>query len=262
MGAALFGFASVEDRVTAPEDEEVISVNVSNVWHAGILRPIRLIAIVVWLATPAVFAEGPSLDFGLRAGRPQTAVVDVQRNQYFPVFGGSDFVEDPGYTVGPTIRVNLTSRLGIQLDALYKPVRFTTTTTTPTGSGLESTRAKWWEFPLTARWRFSEKEVQPFVNGGMSFNWVRGETAGSGVSVSTGQASSYTTPFRLDRSPVGFVAGGGVDLRAWRLRISPELRYTYWKTSSSQPGKYAWPNQFDILIGITFHARNDRPTSP
>ena len=80
--------------------------------HRGILRPIRLIAVVVWLATPAVFAERPSFDFGLRAGRPQTAVVDVQRNQYFSVFGGSDFVEDPGYTVGPTIRVNLTSRVG------------------------------------------------------------------------------------------------------------------------------------------------------
>jgi len=107
---------------------------------------------------------------------------------------------------------------------------------------------------VTARWRFSEKEVQPFVNGGMSFNAVRGETAGHSLNVSTGQTNSYTTSFRLDQSPVGFVAGGGVDLSAWRLRISPELRYTHWKTSSSGPGKYAWPNQFDILVGITFHA--------
>jgi len=105
-------------------------VNVSKVCHTGLLKFIKQIALVVWLATPAVFAEGPSFDFGARAGRPQTPVLDVQRNQYFPVFGGSDFIEDPGYTVGPTIRVNVTSRLGIQFDALYKPLRFSTSTTT------------------------------------------------------------------------------------------------------------------------------------
>ena len=211
-----------------------------------------LALILILLSAHSLSAQWPSLDFGIRAGRPQTSLLEAKTNQY----GGSALsMEDSNYAVGPTLRANLTERLGVQIDALYKPLRFTTT---ESAIGIllssSSTRATWWEFPITANWRFSEKAVQPFAEGGFSLNRVRGTTNGTIYNVSTGATTPYSTAFRLDDSPFGIVAGGGIEFSEWRFRISPQLRYTHW-TSPSQPGVYAWPDQFDILVGVTLHLR-------
>jgi hypothetical protein len=208
--------------------------------------------LVILLGSGSLFAEWPSFDFGIRAGRPQTSVVGLKTNQYSSLFGTFS-AEDTNYAVGPTVSANLTDHLAVQVDALYKPVRFNTTTNFSGISSSSSTRAKWWEF-VTAKWRFSQKAVQPFVEGGFSFNRVKGKTDSFAFNSSTNTATSSSTTFRLDYSPFGMVAGGGIEFSEWRFRILPELRYTHW-TSSSQTGVHTSPDQFDILVGVTLHLK-------
>lgn len=221
-------------------------------WFA--LGAVELLIAMLVGAGP-LFAKWPSFDFGIRAGRPQTSIIEFKTNQYFGVFGGTFSAEDSNYAVGPTVTANLTDRLAVQVDAVYKPVRFTTSMNIPgISSSSSSTRARWWEFPVTAKWRFSQKDVQPFAEGGFSLNHVKGTTDSFTNDVSANTATRSSTTFRLDESPFGIVAGGGIEFGEWRFRISPQLRYTHW-TSSSQPGIYAWPDQFDILVGVALRLR-------
>jgi Outer membrane protein beta-barrel domain len=212
--------------------------------------------VVLWLlvfALPGFSQHRPALDFGIRAGRPQTPVLDVQNNQCIGLIGLRETIQDPAYTVGPTLEVGLNDRLSVQMDAMYKLLRYENTYSVFNlyyGGG--STRASWWEFPVRAKWKFSNGEVQPFASGGISFNRVRGTTNSYQYTIATGSESRSSSPFRLDGPSFGFVAGGGVELKAGPFRIAPELRYTHWTRQYSQPGQYAWPNQFDILTGFTF----------
>jgi hypothetical protein len=214
-----------------------------------------MLVVVFWLfvfALPCFSQHRPSLDFGIRAGRPQTAVLDIQHNQYVGLIGLRETIHDPAYTIGPTIEVGLTNRLSVQIDAMYKLLRYEDSSTVPNlYSASSSTRARWWEFPLQAKWQFSGGESQPFASGGIAFNHVRGTTHGFQYQIPTGTATSSSSPFRLDGSSFGFVAGGGIELKAGPFRIAPELRYTHWTRGYSQPGKSAWPNQFDVLMGFT-----------
>jgi hypothetical protein len=51
----------------------------------------------------------------------------------------------------------------------------------------------------------------------------------------------------------GFTVGGGVEFKAFRLRISPELRYTRWGGDSNVLGfAKSDQNQAQLLVGLTF----------
>ena len=67
--------------------------------------------------------------------------------------------------------------------------------------------------------------------------------------------SSYAT---AAENHAGFVAAGGVELRASRLKIAPEFRYTrwnarYWEFYGSR-GFFTGSNlnQMDVLLGVSF----------
>ena len=209
----------------------------------------------ILFALPA-FAQKPTIDFGIRAGRPESPILKVTHNQYFGISGVTEYFHDPAYTVGPTFALNLTDRFAIQVDAMYKPFRFETTRVVPSFSyGSSSTRGKWWEFPVMGKVRFGQETVRPFASGGFSFNTLKAktDTYDSVFNPSTGTTTTnhYSSSFGISNS-LGLVAAGGVELKAWHFRITPELRYTHWLASTSQAGAYAWPNQFDVLVGFTF----------
>jgi hypothetical protein len=91
-----------------------------------------------------------------------------------------------------------------------------------------------WEVPLLAKCRFSNKKVNPFVEGGPSFR-ASGNPNG-------------TAP-----SNYGISIGGGVEVRALFLRFAPEIRYTRWAADQPVP---PWaktnPNQVEFLVGVSF----------
>lgn len=51
----------------------------------------------------------------------------------------------------------------------------------------------------------------------------------------------------------GFALGGGVEFKATRLRIFPELRYTRWGSDSTFNFEAkSNQNQVELLVGVTF----------
>ena len=182
-----------------------------------------------------------SIDLGIRAGRPLKPDLKLRGSQYDSLIGYTQTKHDAVYIVGPAIALNLTNHLSVRFDALYKPLGYDTSLKSTVSfyqSFQTTTHATWWEFPITGQWRFSGENWRPFVTAGTSLNHVKGTT--------------------LDGSHVGFVTGGGVELKAGHFRMVPELRYTRWPLTTYTPGLYAWPNQFDVFVGFVF--RKDRNT--
>jgi len=213
--------------------------------------------ILCTLAAPVSFAQRNfSIDLGIRTGRPLKPVLQIRGSQYDSLLRLTDTIHDPNYTVGPSVAVNLGAHLGVQVDALYKPLRYETTWSDPRTSVASSTGATWWEFPITGKWRFSGQGWQPFAGGGITFSRVKGTTEANVIQIASGTQTRSSSPWRLDDVHLGFVTGGGVELKAGHFRVAPEFRYTHWNRQSYQPGKYAWPNQFDVLLGFAF--RRDR----
>jgi hypothetical protein len=214
------------------------------------------------LTTTSAFAQTSlSFSFGAYGGRPLAPVLKIQGNQYSSVFGPRIDIHDPGYTYGPTISVNLTDRLAVQVDALYKPLRYDATFSSAffVSYGNSSTLADWWEFPITAKWYLARRDIQPFIQGGISFNSVDGTTVFHTINPFNGTDVRSSWPFRLDKSPMGFVAGSGLEFKTWKIHIAPGFRYTHWTGATSEPGYYAEPDQFDVLVGFTFRIGNRAP---
>lgn len=68
--------------------------------------------------------------------------------------------------------------------------------------------------------------------------------------------STYSTDYR---NSSGLVVGGGLEIKAGVLKVSPEFRYTRWLNRAFSAyfshGFFAESaqNQAEILVGITWH---------
>ena len=122
----------------------------------------------------------------------------------------------------------------------------------------EETDADAWEFPLLLKYKFGgpnaiAASVRPFVTTGASFRRLTNiSQVGSFI---TGSAPSTPTELQ-DKNSTGFVVGGGVEIRALFLRISPEVRFTRWGTANFLEGVSNLletnRNQGQFLVGIHF----------
>jgi hypothetical protein len=137
------------------------------------------------------------------------------------------------FIVGPKLELRLPWRLSVEADALHRDVHQKTTMIAKySGGGTtvfdypESTNATW-EIPVLAKYRFSSSNWNPFLEAGPSYRPV-----GSGRNL----------------SHAGITAGGGVEVRMWRLNLSPQIRYTHWKASYglSEPVL----DQVEVFVGI------------
>ena len=130
------------------------------------------------------------------------------------------FSNSNNYLVGPMIDIRLPLSLGIEADALYRPVNITTKiiSTAPGVSTRSSSNPATWEFPILGKFRLPLLPVvKPFVEAGPSF-----------------RARSSSLSFL---STKGFTIGAGIEVKILRLRIAPALRYTHWGDGS--PGNAA-----------------------
>jgi hypothetical protein len=104
------------------------------------------------------------------------------------------------------------------------------------GSGLQTERANDWQFPILLKYKLGVPSDKPFFEIGFALRCISGTITNTGVSVNV--KAGHKTPFSTSMetnwsSSVGVVAGGGVQLGFGRLRVSPELRYTYCPTRPS-----------------------------
>jgi len=110
------------------------------------------------------------------------------------------------YIVGPSLQVNLPFGLAVEGDALFRPLSLATQNTVLSTVFSTSTRVTSWEFPILAKYRLPIPLAKPFIEAGPSFR----------------------TTGNYNLSNAGFTIGGGVEIHAILMRISPQIRYTHW----------------------------------
>ncbi len=199
----------------------------------------------------AAAAFSQPISVGVKAGVPLTDFFNTVQNVSSSV--------PNRYIIGATAELRLPFGLGVELDALYRRLNYQDQLlTNPTTSVTDHTTANSWEFPLLLKYRFPTRIVRPYVDAGVAWDTLSGLTSTVTQTIIPTNTSSRTTtsnPGSLDHNTtMGFVIGGGVDIHALVVHISPEIRYTRWANphfnlngvlNSNQ-------NQAEFLVGITF----------
>ena len=213
----------------------------------------------------AASALAQPVTFGVRAGMPLTDFISTVQTQrvegLLGIFPGFQSNTRP-YVFGPSIELRLPAGLGIELDALYRRTNYSGTSVANNGlnvitTTVTSASANAWEFPLLLKYRFHVPVVKPYVDAGFAWDTLAGLRQSIRQTVATiTNASTTSTPADLHKKGTsGFVVGAGVDIHAWKIRLSPEARYTYWDPPHFEdPAGLVTSNQSqaEFLLGITF----------
>ena len=210
----------------------------------------RLFFLLLAVSTAAV---AQPFSAGLKLGVPLTDFVNAASS------GNTSFSTATNrYIIGLEGELRLPFGLGIELDVLYRHLNYNETANLVDAVAHTGTTSNAWEFPLVAKYRFKAPIVRPYVEAGVAWDTLQGLTQTVSAVVVTGSATSSSTsnPSDLQNNTVrGFVMGGGVDIHALLIHVTPEIRYTRWGAkhffdptgllSSNQ-------NQAEFLVGITF----------
>lgn len=191
----------------------------------------RLIILSLFAAAAALPQH---LSFGLKAGHP---FEDVFSNR---VSATSVYTPASGrYTIGPTVELHLPFHASVELDLLYRPLKYNIKGVS-LGTLSELTAGEW-RIPVLAKYRVRPGLVSPFVAGGVC--WQRF----SGVKNTADQVQSSTT---------GGVAAGGLEGKLTLIRVSGEIRYTRWGAATFRNVvsgiRQSNLNQMELLVGISF----------
>jgi hypothetical protein len=186
---------------------------------------------------------------GLKAGLPLTDFLNEVQ--------GSSTTNTNHYLFGPEVEVRLPFGLGIEFDALYRHFSYTNVIGSAENAVTSIGSSGNWEFPLVVKYRFPSKIVRPYLEAGVAWDTLQGlkNTVTSGIctiGACTGPAPA--PPAATSQSTLGVVLGGGLDIHAFVIHITPELRFTRWAqqyfnlSGVLNSGK----NQAEFLVGFTF----------
>lgn len=213
-------------------------------------------AVSLLLAASPAYSQ--ALSVGLKAGVPLTeafdTVSDVANRRYFE--------DRKRYTLGPMVELRLPFGLGVEFNALYKRLGYSSTVPasdhTP-GTVAAETKATSWEFPLLLKLRSPGILVRPYVAGGVNFRSLSGLKQFVTVDVPGAagvRSEQRDRPAELqEKFSKGVVGAGGLELKVPFVRIAPELRYTRWVDRSFRDALNIFKssqNQFEFLVGFTF----------
>ncbi len=194
--------------------------------------------------------------FGVKGGVPLSDAFDIARA---PSPAREFSSATRRYTIGPTAELRLPFGLGVEFDALYKRLGYTSSGSTASLTFHSETTANSWEFPLLVKYRAPGVLARPFLLGGVSFHRlsdVKQFTVETFQTVTGDRTSTTSDPEELrDKSDQGFVLGAGLELRPPVIRISPEIRYTRWGSENFLDALNILrsnKNQWEFLIGLTF----------
>jgi hypothetical protein len=198
-------------------------------------------ALILLGALSALSASAQSISVGVIGGAPFTDVVTAtnQNNLAF-------LPKSTNFTGGPSFQVNLPLSLRLEVDALYRPYSFTASPVAVLPGFTSSpinVSGRQWSFPILAQYRFKLPVVQPFIEGGLSFDHLSNlSAAAKNITSGPGQL--------VQQSHAGVVLGGGVDVKIPFFRISGELRYTHQGSADFQAISNL--NQAEVLVGVHF----------
>lgn len=215
------------------------------------------------LITASIFFSsvyGQSVSFGVKAGIPLTDAVEGS-------YGNNSAAKR--YTVGPMVEIGLPFSFAFEVDALYRRTGYDSSFSNFAVSTFTHVRANSWEFPLLAKYYFSPRilPIRLYVSGGYVIRHIsdvavcsNGFETNVGTGVTTYSSGCANNPqYYLENDPThGVAAGVGARLRVGPIKISPEVRYTYWGgrpfDQYGSQGYYvqSTQNQVDLLVGIAF----------
>ena len=209
------------------------------------MRPVFL------LVLGSISALAQPFTAGIKAGVPLTDFVNSVES------GPSTYTSSTQrYIVGGTAELRLPLSLAVEFDALYRRLEYNGSGTLVGVFNTSKTTAGNWEFPLLLKYRFHFPVVRPYVDAGVAWDTLTGlkQTV---TQVGFLAAETTTgTPAELQHSTTaGFVLGGGIDIHAIVLHISPELRFTRWNSaqlSALNGAFHSNQNQAELLVGFTF----------
>lgn len=204
----------------------------------------------------ALAAGAQPISFGVKAGVPVTDSLNTSQG-----FNVNFTSANNRYLVGPTVELKLPFGLGVEFDALYRRLNYNGRFFGVDTSETSRTTGNAWEFPLLAKYRFPTKVVRPYVDAGIAWDTLSGlsQTATT-FGIPTGIVTTTTSnpPELRHTTTTGFVIGGGIDVHALIVHVSPEIRYTRWGSQHflfSNPnggGLHSNQDQVELLVGITF----------
>ena len=198
--------------------------------------------IVFVLFQVSSFAQKPSI--GIIGGG---ALTDGFQNQNVPAsslsgtgIGTSSatvhfYSPSKDYVVGAMLELRLPFRLSIEADALYRQLNISSVATADQHPSF--LHVVTWEFPVLAKYRFTPSRIAPFAEMGPSFR-----AAGN---------LNDTSP-----SGHGLTVGSGVEVRVFKFKLAPALRYTRWaqdaRPATGPPVPRTNPNQLELLVGFSY----------
>jgi hypothetical protein len=235
--------------------------------------------VIALLCGCPLFGQLDPLSIGVKGGIPISDSSGVRPDSGCISIGCAFFnfsSETKRYTLGPTVELRLPLGFAFEADALYSRLsydtfRFTSSFTAfpQDQSTFTSIKLERWEFPMLLKWRYGNRRVRPFVDGGISVDHISGidgriteishDDSFSSNNIRSEKFDSPGPAKLSSRNRKGGVIGGGIDFRAvGPIRLTPEVRYTRWDSSPLVPFP-PFPNvtgtnlnEFTLLLGIAF----------
>ncbi len=192
------------------------------------------------LAVPAV-AIAQRFSFGVIGGTNLTRDYE-SFGQYFlgdlndtqpSYFGISS--DAHGFIFGPTFEARFSRGFALEIDALHRNLTRKGSATAPGGFAKPAFQDSvgTWEWPVLLKYRVPSGRCRPFIEAGPSFR-------------------TRKNPGATEPSQFGATLGGGVELRAGRVRFSPTLRYTRWQRDPPYPTYASKRDQLEFLTGVSY----------
>jgi hypothetical protein len=216
-----------------------------------------LVLLIILTSLHAFAQDALRFEFGARVGIPMDENLHDFLTGPAATFSSSSF-ERPKYAIGPTFGVVVYNRVGIQFDAIYKPIRGSGSFFSPNAPSTSTMRGSAWEFPLLANYRILHGALRPFGGGGLVLGQKVSATAETRTTdlLRNGLVTTSTFPCCfVFETGTAWVVNGGLDWRLGYISIQPELRFTHWP-GPTQSGTFHTPHQFEYLIGFTLHPKS------
>jgi hypothetical protein len=207
---------------------------------------------VLWLTltSTALGQQRLGFEFGILAGVPTHQFLETDFSGNPGVTFHQSF-QKPSFTAGPTVGVVVYDRIAIQLDALYKRVRFFTDETAPAATISSTNHGASWEFPLVFDYRFLHGRWRPYAGGGGVVGGIlEGTRDTRGTFLNSSRTDVSSDLFDLDNQLPAYIVNAGIEWHRGHVVIRPEMRYTRWDDSKQDPKKRR--DQVELLMGFSF----------
>lgn len=182
-------------------------------------------AVMFFLSAGLLPAQHFGFGIGVKGGFPFTDLVEAVTSSPTSLSQGNN------YLVGPFAELRIPFGFAIEVDGLYRGTNYQVANTQ---SGLTAIKSSSWEIPYLAKFRFPIPLLKPFISIGGAYR------------------SFNDLPPGVTATHNAFVAGGGLELKVSKLRLSGEARYLRWGQPPTTDLARLVQSQGELLFGLAF----------